>query len=97
MRCIKETCDAIWDVLKDELMPRPTQVSWKQIAGGFYKRWHFPNCLGVLDGKHVMMRKPFDGASLFFNYKEYSSVVLMALVDCNYRFTYLDITTDLLM
>ena len=89
--CIKETCDAIWDVLKNELMPKPTQETWKQIAEGFYKRWHFPHCLGALDGKHVMIRKPFHGASLFFNYKGYNSVVLMALVDCNYRFTYVDI------
>ena len=90
-KCIKETCEAIWEVLKDDVLPTPTEESWKEIAEGFYTKWHFPNCLGALDGKHVMIRKPFNAGSLFFNYKGYHSIVLMALVDHNYRFTYIDI------
>ena len=90
-KCIKETCEAIWEVLKDDVLPTPTEESWKEIAEGFYTKWHLPNCLGALDGKYVMIRKPFNAGSLFFNYKGYHSIVLMALVDHNYRFTFIDI------
>ena len=90
-RIIKETCDAIWDVLKEEMLPVLNQDTWKEIETGFKNRWGFPNCLGALDGKHIMIRKPFNAGSLFFNYKGYHSIVLMALVDHNYRFSYIDI------
>ena len=30
-KIIKQTCDALWSVLKDEVMPKPTEETWKQI------------------------------------------------------------------
>ena len=54
-------------------------------------RWQFLNCLGVLDGKHIRMRKPKNGGSLYYNYKKFHSLVLMALVDADYKFIWYDI------
>ena len=72
-------------------MPPPTEDDWKRIEYGFRTRWNFPNCVGALDGKHVALRKPANTGSLYFNYKSHFSVVLMALVDHQYRFTYIDV------
>ena len=72
-------------------MPPPTEDHWKRIEYGFRTRWNFPNCVGALDGKHVALRKPANTGSLYFNYKSHFSVVLMALVDHQYRFTYIDV------
>ena len=90
-KVIKDTCDALWIVLKDDVMPKLTEDKWKEIEVGFRNKWQFPNCIGAIDGKHIWVRKPFNSGSLFWCYKGYHSLVLLALVDANYRFTYVDI------
>ena len=72
-------------------MPQPTKENWQRIESGFSTRWNFPNCVGALDGKHVVMTAPAKSGSLFHNYKGTFSLVLMALVDSSYRFTFVDI------
>ena len=86
-----ETCQEIWDVLKDEVLPVPTPEHWKKIEEGFRIRLHFPNCIGALNGKHIRIKAPANTASLFHNYKGHFSTVLLALVDANYQFIYVDI------
>ena len=72
-------------------MPDPTVERWQEIEKGFRVRWNFPNCLGALDGKHINIIAPANSASTFHNYKGHFSTVLMALVDANYWFVYVDI------
>ena len=72
-------------------LPEPKARDWKRIPDGFYSRWNFPNCLGALDGKHIVMQAPPKSGSQFLNYKGTFSIVLMALVDDDYRFTCVDI------
>ena len=88
---IVETCQAIWECLKEEVMPQPTPKHWEKIEEGFRIRCHFPGCIGALDGKHIRIKAPDNTASLFHNYKSFFSTVLLALVDANYRFIYVDI------
>ncbi|XP_050293936.1 uncharacterized protein LOC126734379 [Anthonomus grandis grandis] len=71
-------------------MPKTSQ-EWKAIALEFNKKWNFPHCLGALDGKHIVIQSPMNSASEFYNYKHNFSIVLMALVDANYCFTFADI------
>ena len=88
---VVETCQAIWECLKDDVMPEPTRQTWERIEEGFRIWCHFPGCIGALDGKHIRIKAPGNTASLFHNYKSYFSTVLLALVDANYRFIYVDI------
>ena len=88
---VKETCNAIWDALLPTEMPPPTEDDWKRIEKQFATRWNFPNCVGAVDGKHIVITAPFKSGSLFHNYKGTFSVNLMALVDANYKFILIDV------
>lgn len=88
---IPEVCDTIWQKLQPQYMPIPNEDAWTQIADGFQERWQFPNCIGALDGKHVVIQAPSNSGSTFYNYKGGFSIVLMALVDHRYCFTIIDV------
>lgn len=88
---VRFVCQTIWDKLKNYCIPKITEELMAQIAEGFERKTNFPNCVGALDGKHIRILNPNNSGSLFFNYKNYNSVVLLALVDTNYKFIYVDI------
>ena len=81
-RIVKETCAVIWNVLCDKgyVSPPSSEEAWKKISTGFELRWNFPNALGAIDGKHVIIQAPPNSSSLYFNYKKTFSIVLMAVV-----------------
>ena len=72
-------------------MPVPLEDEWKSIANEFYERWNFPNCIGAIDGKYVMIQCPFNSGSLFYNYKSYFSIALLAVASADYRFVIVDV------
>lgn len=65
--------------------------TWKIIEQGFRMRWNFPNCYGAIDGKHFSVQAPPNSGSNYYNYKQFYSVILLALVDHNYCFTLIDV------
>lgn len=94
-RVLKDTCRAIVTVLKRRFVKLPsTPDDWMDEINAFDQRWHYPACVGALDGKHVRILKPRHAGSTFFNYKGYHSVVLMGLVNANYRFLFADVGSE---
>nr|CAI5863554.1 unnamed protein product [Callosobruchus analis] len=84
-------CDAIYDCLQAKYLKTPgSQEQWEQVSNEYEKKWQYPHCLGALDGKHIIIKAPPKSGSHFFNYKGHHSVVLMALVDADYKFIYID-------
>lgn len=88
---VKETCQVLWVVLQPLEMPEPSIKKWIKISNIYYSKTNFQNCLGAIDGKHVRCRCPNNSGSLFFNYKKFFSIVLMAIADANVCFTVIDV------
>ena len=44
-----------------------------------------------MDGKHVAIKCPANSGSNFYNYKNFFSIVLFAIVDADYKFLYVDV------
>lgn len=72
-------------------MQVPGADLWKSVANQFEARLNFPNCIGALDGKHVVIQAPPNSGSMFFNYKGTFLTVLLALVDADYKFFAVDV------
>lgn len=70
---------------------RKNEDTWRAAADKFTIKTDFPNCLGAVDGKHIRIQKPNQSGSLFFNYKQHFSVILIAVVDADYCFISVDI------
>ncbi|XP_066596930.1 uncharacterized protein [Prorops nasuta] len=90
-KIVKEVCTVIIQCLQPKYLFAPSEDDWKKCADGFWEKWNLPNCVGSIDGKHIRIRAPPNSGSLYFNYKKYFSIILMAVADHLYRFTLVDI------
>ncbi|XP_073507154.1 uncharacterized protein [Phyllobates terribilis] len=57
-RIVRCTCTVIWQKMQPIVMPSPTEETWLQVAAGFQTVANFPNCIGAVDGKHVIVQQP---------------------------------------
>ena len=64
-----------------------TPEKWEQVSCDFDHRWNYYNNYYNCG---VAIKKPTGSRYVFFNYKKFHSVILMALADANYQFLYVD-------
>ncbi|XP_058627155.1 uncharacterized protein LOC131537599 [Onychostoma macrolepis] len=92
---VAETCEALHRVLKKDYLKTPrTEEEWLEIAKGFQDKWQFPQCLGSLDGKHIYIQPPAHSGSTFRNYKCRFSILMLAAIDANCNFIYVNVGTQ---
>lgn len=88
---VRETLEALCEHLVPICLPAPTTESFKTRAAEFYEMCKFPNCCAAIDGKHIRILSPAKSGSLFWNYKCFFSIVLLAMVDANCKFVAVDV------
>ena len=90
-KIVKETSHAIWETVQPQYLPVPNEHQWEEIARTFFDKCNIPCCIGSIDGKHCRLKCPAGAGSLFYNYKGYHSIVLLAIADANCCFTLIDV------
>lgn len=90
-RIVDETVTAIWEILHPIHLQVPSEAMFREIARQFFEQWNFPLCVGAIDGKHVRVKCPPHSGSMFYNYKQFFSIVLQAVADANYRFVAVEV------
>ncbi|CAH1980922.1 unnamed protein product [Acanthoscelides obtectus] len=88
---VRDVCQALWKVMHSECIPSPTKAVWESVANGFEQAANFPHCIGAVDGKHIRIVNPVHSGSMYFNYKDYHSIVLMGIADSKYRFVFMHV------
>lgn len=81
----------LWEVFQPLHMKSPTEEDFKEIANTFYYKWGFPHCIGAIDGKHIRIKCPPRSRTMFYNYKQFFSIVLQAVSDANCRFKCIEV------
>ena len=85
-------CQVIAESVMEGYMSLPdSKEKWLSVTKEFGEKWQFPNCVGVIDGKHVLLINPFNSGSTYFNYKSFFSTVLLTLIDAGYKFLYVNV------
>lgn len=42
----RKSCLELWEVLRNVVMPHPTEDMWEVVADSFWEKIQFPNCIG---------------------------------------------------
>lgn len=85
-----KTCLAIWENMRKIAFIELNENKWIGIANGFNKNANYSNYIDAIDGKHTRVINPSGSASLYYNYKKYFSIVLLAVRDTDCKLTYID-------
>ncbi|XP_050515105.1 uncharacterized protein LOC126890290 [Diabrotica virgifera virgifera] len=89
-KIVPEVSIAICEVLGDQIRMPGTAEEWKVVATQFNNLWNFPQCTGVMDGKHIMIQSPEHSGSDYFNYKSFFSIMLFIVANANYEVLYMN-------
>ena len=91
-KIVNETSQALYESLKNDYLKSPsTSEEWENISKQFEEQWNFPHVIGAIDGKHIRIECPKKSGTLYYNYKGFYSIVLLAVCDANYCFTLFDV------
>ena len=85
-----DVCHAIVSEYGDEVVKMPDdEEEWPVVIDKFNTRWNFPNTIRAIDGK--ALKAPPNSGTVYHNYKGFFSIILLALVDTDYKFLWVEL------
>ena len=94
-KLVPQVCKPILKEFQHEYLMCPTEPEdWKKIEERFRNRWNVSHAVGALDGKHIAIKKPKKSGSEYFNHKGCFSLVLLALVNADYKFLWVNMVAS---
>ena len=61
---------------------------------GVFQELELSNCIGAVDGKHILIRPPPGSGSFYYKCKGCHSIVLIDASDADSNFIYVDVGTN---
>ena len=84
--CVHTVAQAIIKKMSRQYLSWPSPEECAEIARKIQGKFGLPNALGAIDGTHIPVTAPREGAADFANRKQYASIVMQAVVDHNMLF-----------
>ena len=84
----KAIVENLWDECMTKHMPK-TEEEFRNKMIDMEQLWQFPCCWFAVDGCHIPIKCPPGGPESrkeYYNFKNFYSVIMMGMVDSNYRF-----------
>ena len=89
---LHDFCQVLVDLLFYRMIRFPsTQQEIEETINGFNSKSGYPMCVGSLDGTHISVKAPIGYEMDYYNYKKFHSVVMLATVNSNLEFTYVNV------
>ena len=89
---VEQVAASIIKFLGETYLKTPNSTDeWVKISGKFKERWNFPNGLGGVDGKHIVLQQPKSSGLHYRNYKGTDSIILLAMAGPEYEFLFADV------
>ncbi len=87
---IRRVCYAISNVLGPRYIKLPyTCADVEKLTSQFHRQHGIPQCLGAIDGTHIMIKQPPGSSTDYMNRKSTFSLNVQAI--CDYRYRFLDV------
>ena len=91
-RTAERVAEAIIEELQDKYLKTSNTVSkWLEVSKKFSQRWNFPNTIGVIDGKYIVLEQPKNSGSHYHNNKCTDNMIPIAVVGPEYQFLYAEV------
>ncbi|GFO04838.1 protein antagonist of like heterochromatin protein 1 [Plakobranchus ocellatus] len=89
---VYDVCEAIWKKLGPKELPPQTRESLSHVAQDFFSLWQYPNCIGAVGNKCIMVKCPSNRSSHNSDsYKGKYAIVLQAVSDAKGKFIFVDV------